>query len=356
MSVLIAMNGISFIGTVGEEVENFERFRENQVEFSYIPSSSINSVEISGEWDNWEKHNLTFENGEYSIHLSLEPGYYCYKFIIDQTEWVFDPVNTYKKYCNSILNSGIIVDNFNNPKLEIDYLSQELFDLRVKYFGGYGGTRPDNFEISLVHNFESTNVTYVWDEEDWTIHVNLDFDNGKYELGKYTLSLVVTDSNGKSSQELYIPFWFEEEKFNWNGALIYMIMTDRFVNGNYSNDPIALPDVSGGADWQGGDFEGVISLLESGYFTEIGVSAIWFTPFNSAVNGSYLAADNNHQVSGYHGYWPVKSREIDSRLGTAEELKELVLLAHGQGIRILNDFVINFSTFSLSKIKSRIYI
>jgi len=54
VSVLIAMNGISSIGTVGEEVENFERFRENHVEFSYIPSSSINSVEISGEWDNWE--------------------------------------------------------------------------------------------------------------------------------------------------------------------------------------------------------------------------------------------------------------------------------------------------------------
>ncbi len=94
-----------------------------------------------------------------------------------------------------------------------------------------------------------------------------------------------------------------------------MVMTDRFVNGNQSNDPSEIQGVAQGADWMGGDLAGVTNMIQSGYFTNLGVNALWLTPFNEAANGTGLAADGVHEVSAYHGYWPVEPRSIDPRLG-----------------------------------------
>ena len=67
--------------------------------------------------------------------------------------------------------------------------------------------------------------------------INVNFSASLYDYGKYTLNVRALDSEGRKSNDISYPFWFEESKFDWNGALIYMIMTDRFVNGNLSNDP-----------------------------------------------------------------------------------------------------------------------
>ena len=219
--------------------------------------------------------------------------------------------------------------------------SEELLNLKLNYSAGIDGSAFSELDVYLMNDFERQNISYIWNEEDWSVDINVNFSLSLFEYGKYTLNVQAFDSEGRGSNKISYPFWFEESSFDWNGALVYMIMTDRFVNGNSSNDPSSILDVSQGADWMGGDFAGVISMLESGYFEELGVSALWLTPFNKGAEGSFLASDNEHRVSGYHGYWPVKSREIDSRFGTESELKQLIALAHSKGIRILNDFVIN---------------
>ena len=91
----------------------------------------------------------------------------------------------------------------------------------------------------------------------------------------------------------------------------------------------------------GGDFAGVTAHIEAGTFTDLGVNALWLTPFNTAANGTGLAADGVHEVSAFHGYWPVEPRGVDPRLGTPEELEALVDAAHAAGIRVLGDFVVN---------------
>ena len=53
-------------------------------------------------------------------------------------------------------------------------------------------------------------------------------------------------------------------------------MTDRFVNGNQSNDPQKSRSAQG-ADWMGGDLSGVTNMIESGYFSDLGVNALWLT-------------------------------------------------------------------------------
>ncbi|MBC8072658.1 MAG: glycosyl hydrolase, partial [Deltaproteobacteria bacterium] len=63
--------------------------------------------------------------------------------------------------------------------------------------------------------------------------------------------------------------------------------------------------------------------------------------FNTNPEGAYLAADGVHLVTGYHGYWPTRGREVDARIGGEDALRELVASAHAHGIRVLQDFVIN---------------
>ena len=82
-------------------------------------------------------------------------------------------------------------------------------------------------------------------------------------------------------------------------------------------------------------------MIESGYFAELGVNALWLTPFNEAASGTGEAADGIHDVSVFHGYWPTEARSIEPRLGTEEQLHEMVNAAHDNGIRIMMDFVVN---------------
>ena len=331
----------NFVVVAEDDSSSFSRINSSTTKFSYYAASNVDTVEVVGEWDGWLRHNLTYSNGIYSIDLEINPGFYCYKIIIDQTAWILDPSNGYRKYCDGILNSGIIIEDSSNPRISIIDESQELLNLKFDYTAGMNGSVISQVDVYLMHNFERQNISYSWNEEDWTFDIDVNFSASLFDYGKYTLNVRALDSEGRMSNDISYPFWFEESKFDWNGALIYMIMTDRFVNGNLSNDPVPIPDASQGADWYGGDFAGIISMLESNYFQELGVSAIWLTPFNRGADGSFVASDNEHRVSAYHGYWPINSREIDSRLGTESELKELIKLAHSKGIRILNDFVIN---------------
>ena len=344
VAILVLSQTLIFtnFNVVGEDDSlDFKRQNSGETTFTYYSQTSLSSVEVVGEWDGWIRHNLTNLNGTYSIDLNIDEGFYCYKLIIDEINWVLDPSNGYRKYCDGILNSGIIVGNFSYPIMSIASESEELLNLKLNYSAGIDGSEISQLDIYLMNNFKRQNISYIWNEEDWSVDINVNFSLNSFEYGKYTLNVQAFDSEGRGSNQISYPFWFEESSFDWNGALVYMIMTDRFVNGNISNDPSSIPDVSPGADWVGGDFAGVISMLESGYFEELGVSALWLTPFNKGAEGSFVASDNEHRVSGYHGYWPVKSREIDSRLGTENELKELIALAHSKSIRILNDFVIN---------------
>ena len=153
------------------------------------------------------------------------------------------------------------------------------------------------------------------------------------EDGKHSLLIDGFDVEGNPAYDLLVPFWRgPHASFVWEGALIYMIMTDRFVNANLSNDGVAT-GAAQGADWQGGDFAGVTEKIESGYFADLGVNALWLTPFNTAANGTGKAADGVHDVAAFHGYWPTEARGVEPRLGTPDELHAMVDAAHDAGMR-----------------------
>jgi alpha-amylase len=127
----------------------------------------------------------------------------------------------------------------------------------------------------------------------------------------------------------------------WNSATVYFLLTDRFQNGDPSND-LALGRAQDGAvlrSFQGGDLAGLLRKLEEGYFDALGVDAIWITPFVEQIHGS--VDEGTGRTYGYHGYWTRDWTAVDPALGTEDDLRALVDAAHRRGIRVLMDAVIN---------------
>ncbi|RYV52243.1 pullulanase-type alpha-1,6-glucosidase [Pengzhenrongella frigida] len=124
----------------------------------------------------------------------------------------------------------------------------------------------------------------------------------------------------------------------------YFVMTDRFANGDPTNDTGGLTGdaLSTGFDpankgfYNGGDLAGLTDNLD--YIEGLGTTAIWLTPSfkNRAVQGTGANAS-----AGYHGYWITDFTQIDPHLGTNAELEALIADAHARGIKVYFDIITN---------------
>ncbi len=132
-----------------------------------------------------------------------------------------------------------------------------------------------------------------------------------------------------------------EPPFVWEGANVYFLLIDRFNNGDPNNDSSIPRDEATGLlrNFMGGDIKGITQKIEAGYFTDLGVNAIWITPVVEQIHGAVDEGTGN--TYGFHGYWTKDWTNIDPSFGTKEDLKELVNKAHARGIRIVLDAVIN---------------
>lgn len=115
--------------------------------------------------------------------------------------------------------------------------------------------------------------------------------------------------------------------------VLYLLMPDRFANGDTTNDNVegmaekASRDNPGGR--HGGDLKGITDHLD--YFKNLGVTGIWFNPF----------LENNQPVSSYHGYSTTDYYRVDPRCGTNEEFRNMVSKAHEKGLKIVMDMIFN---------------
>ncbi|MEM5563811.1 alpha-amylase family glycosyl hydrolase [Psychroserpens sp. AS72] len=129
--------------------------------------------------------------------------------------------------------------------------------------------------------------------------------------------------------------------FVWEGANLYFLLTDRFNNGDTTNDVNFDRTKETGKlrGFKGGDIKGITQKVKEGYFTDLGINAIWMTPVVEQIHGG---TDEGTGVTyGFHGYWAKDWTKIDPNFGTKEDLHELVKEAHARGIRIVLDAVIN---------------
>ena len=134
------------------------------------------------------------------------------------------------------------------------------------------------------------------------------------------LDKIVLTANGNYSPQYSPDFWRNQS--------IYQIVTDRFFDGDPSNNtasPNYVPADGGRA--HGGDFKGIERKLD--YIKALGATAIWISPV--VKNGS----------GDYHGYAATDFYQTDPRMGTLAELKSLVVEAHKRGLLVINDVVVN---------------
>lgn len=125
------------------------------------------------------------------------------------------------------------------------------------------------------------------------------------------------------------------------GQTIYILMPDRFANGDRSNDTGGIPggpeqhgfDPTRNGYYHGGDFPGLIGKLD--YLQGLNVTTLWTTPpfRNNPVQGI--------SGSGYHGYWITDFENIDPHFGTNADYREFVRQAHARGLRVYLDIVVN---------------
>lgn len=133
----------------------------------------------------------------------------------------------------------------------------------------------------------------------------------------------------------------KEVPFVWEGANVYFLLTDRFNNGNPENDVNFGRTEETGVlrGFMGGDLQGITKKIEEGYFSDLGINAIWFTPVVEQIHGA--TDEGTGKTYGYHGYWAKDWTAIDPNFGTKQDLGNLVKAAHKKGIRILLDVVLN---------------
>ncbi len=128
------------------------------------------------------------------------------------------------------------------------------------------------------------------------------------------------------------------------GETFYFVLTDRFENGDTSNDEGGLVgdrmvtgfDPTDKGFYQGGDIQGLRDRLD--YIEGLGTTAIWLTPSfkNNPVQGEGTDAS-----AGYHGYWITDFTQIDPHLGSNAELESFIDDAHARGIKVYFDIITN---------------
>jgi glycosidase len=124
--------------------------------------------------------------------------------------------------------------------------------------------------------------------------------------------------------------------------LIYLIMPDRFSNGDPSNDKFSdMNDTSSDRNnpflRHGGDLQGITNHLD--YFNDLGVTTLWLTPV--VENNMALTSEGSTMRSTYHGYAFTNQYKIDKRFGGDEAYKQMIDAAHAHHLKIIQDAVYN---------------
>lgn len=187
-------------------------------------------------------------------------------------------------------------------------------------------------------------------------------DNNKEEEPKQAFKVTMDDTGYITADSL------ESQKFSWDNATVYFVLTDRFKNGDTSNDysygrglqadgktKVAGLDIyTNPGTFHGGDLKGMTEKVEDGYFNDLGVNAIWITAPYEQIHG-YTSANvksNNAQeypdpdgqgfpYYSYHGYWTLDYTQIDANMGDEQDFENFVDACHERGIRVVMDVVMN---------------
>ena len=140
--------------------------------------------------------------------------------------------------------------------------------------------------------------------------------------------------------------------FDWDEAVIYFAVTDRFFDGDAeNNNAYGVGDYNigekGGSSYHGGDFAGLNQKLD--YLKDLGVNTIWITPIVENITEDQHDNKTDTATYGYHGYWASDFTKLNKHLGTEQQFKALLDAAHSKGMKIMVDVVLNHAGYGTEK-------
>lgn len=198
---------------------------------------------------------------------------------------------------------------------------------RASYKLEYPGVRLDSSFKPINPNYLFLDLTISPDAKPGIIKINFNGGNSivNFVLDQRAPGKGTTYARGVNSSDF-----------------IYLLMPDRFSNGDPNNDHYAnmrdtVVDRNNPLARHGGDLQGIINHLD--YFQQLGVTTLWLTPVIE--NDMPLEKEPSGWLSGYHGYWFTDHYEIDKRFGGKEAYLKLVQAAHAKGLKIIQDAVYN---------------
>jgi pullulanase len=289
------------------------------------------------------------ENERFAVsYENIPTGTHGYSYLVTKdgvTTEVTDPYNPASEITYE--NADLTVSGSVNPA-EIDYSQNAVLKVDVEGL-------TDGVEISKMTADVSElggSKTLAIDPSLMEVTIAVD-DN--ITAGAKTIPVTVTDSFGnphignanvtvKTRQSV------GDNDFDWDESIIYFMLTDRFFDGDSSNnDPYGLNyDTTDRGTYQGGDFKGITEKLD--YLDELGVNTIWISPIVENVKHNVRYKDGDPSYYGYHGYWASNFGELNPHFGTMEDFHNLIDSAHERGIKIMVDVVLNHSGYGLKDI------
>lgn len=292
------------------------------------------------------------ENEYFSFKLEgMTEGTHEYSFLVTKdgkTTEVTDPRNT--KDGKSVItynrpdvtieaNLSMYEINFDeNTVLNIKASSKEQVGIREMFvnLAPLGGKEKVNIDPTVGAISIGANESVTAGEKELKITVIDEFGNSHIKTVKLTV---------KAKQAVG-----DELAFDWDEARIYFMLTDRFKDGDPTNNGGAEYDPSHAEAYHGGDFQGIIDKLD--YLDDLGINTIWITPvvdnidFNKGLD--FNTADGlAAKQYGYHGYWAKDFTKLDEHLGDIETFQQLIEKAHDRGIKIMLDVVVNHAGYGM---------
>lgn len=310
------------------------------------------SVTINGK-----KHAMTYDaaNERFSYDLTdITTGDYCYYYTVDGVEKL-DAYNAKTKDYDGKTCSYRFYKKFDAAitaelsQSSMDYNDNNVLTIKTN---PAEGADMSGFEVATATVDLSAlglSSTYAIDPKLMEATIScLDTTT----TGDKTLPVTVKDIYGNVYRTSTNVTVTERNKkngdFDWDEAVIYFAVTDRFFDGDASNnDAYGVGDYDtsdkGGSSYHGGDFAGLTQKLD--YLKDLGVNTIWITPIVENITDDQHDADTDTATYGYHGYWARDFTKLNKHLGTKEEFAALLDAAHSRGMKLMVDVVLNHAGY-----------
>lgn len=329
----------------------FDKQRDCEVTFTYSAPPGVTAVSIRNEVTGWSSDTwaLSDEDGDGTWTGSFDvssyaPGSVGYKIYRTgdgiAENWLLDPSTPLQKMVDNVINSKFYIPDCALPLISVLSLETQAttgtLNASIAIQDGFAGetipTIPSSVDVRVGNQVLSSTI---YDSETGLVDIQLT----GLKPGKH--SIVVRAANGEGEAEpLFVPVWIESDKFDWAKSVLYFAFVDRFLDAAPGPQaPACLPQGTS-TTWLGGDWTGLKQKIEEGYFTQLGVTALWITAPADNPDGCY-SGELQKSYTAYHGYFPQSLTAPETRFGTMEDLRATVSAAHDRGIRVMVDLVAN---------------